>query len=66
VHDELVYECAIPAERLKPLKLKAGERFRFSVLLNDNDGGGRAGWMESTPGIGTGFNPSLFDVFELE
>jgi hypothetical protein len=61
----LVYEAAIPREHLIPLEMKPGSRFRFSVLLNDNDGGGRAGWMESTPGIGTGFNPLLFDEFKL-
>lgn len=63
--DELTYEVRIPRTLLDPLDLKPGEKFRFSVLLNDNDGGGRAGWMESTPGIGTGFNTNEFDEFEL-
>lgn len=62
---ELLYEAAIPAERLAPLEMGAGATFAFSALLNDNDGGGRAGWMESTPGIGTGFEPEQFDLFEL-
>ncbi|MCX7019230.1 MAG: endo-1,4-beta-xylanase [Candidatus Sumerlaeota bacterium] len=65
VTDELIYECAIPREMLAPMKMKPGTRFAFSVLLNDNDGGGRAGWMESTPGIGTGFEPWRYDIFEL-
>ncbi|MCX7718037.1 MAG: hypothetical protein N2111_06490 [Candidatus Sumerlaeaceae bacterium] len=62
----LTYECAIPADLLAPLRLKVGSVFGFCVLLNDNDGGGRLGWMESAPGIGTGFNPAVFPVFELQ
>ena len=62
---ELVYEAAIPVKLLAPLDMGAGATFAFSALLNDNDGGGRAGWMESTPGIGTGFAPEHFDLFEL-
>lgn len=65
VTEELIYEAAIPKELLAPLVMQSGGAFRFSVLLNDNDGGGRMGWMESTPGIGTGFNPEQFDVIEL-
>lgn len=63
--ETIIYEAAIPRELLKPLRMEPGQTFRFSVLLNDNDGGGRAGWMESTTGIGTGFDPKCFDVFEL-
>jgi hypothetical protein len=61
----LAYECAIPADLLAPLRMETGATFGFSVLLNDNDGGGRMGWMESSSGIGTGFNPAAFDLFEL-
>jgi hypothetical protein len=63
--EELVYECAIPRDLLQPAALKPGARIGFSVLLNDNDGGGRAGWMESSPAIGTGFNPERFQLMEL-
>lgn len=63
---DLVYECAIPRALLAPLRMIAGESFGFSTLLNDNDGGGRSGWMESTPGIGTGLDPAKFDIFQLQ
>lgn len=49
---------------LLPTKLPGGEslpdRFRFSFLVNDNDGGGRKGWIEWTPGIGKNKDPNAF------
>ncbi len=63
---ELIYEALIPWDRLGGGKPVPGMVVRLSVLLNDNDGGGRAGWLESTPGIGTGFDPNRFDYFELQ
>ncbi len=32
----------------------------MSLLVNDNDGKGRKGWVEWTPGIGVTKNPSQF------
>jgi len=64
--DTYIYEAAIPKRLLSPLEMKDGARFGFTLLLNDNDGGGRRGWLELTPGIGTGFNPSYFTSFTLE
>lgn len=58
--DVYIYEAAIPKTLLQPLEMKEGARFGFTILLNDNDGGGRRGWLEWTPGIGTGFAPKYF------
>ncbi len=33
---------------------------RISLLVNDNDGAGRKGWLEWTPGIGTAKDPTLY------
>jgi hypothetical protein len=33
---------------------------RLSLLINDNDGGGRKGWLEWTPGIGKGKDSSYY------
>ncbi|HEY3332213.1 MAG TPA: beta-galactosidase [Capsulimonadaceae bacterium] len=33
---------------------------RMSVLVNDNDGAGRKGWLEWTPGIGASKDPTLY------
>lgn len=32
----------------------------FSIIINDNDGSGRRGWIELSPGIGGSKNASLF------
>ena len=56
--DETLYEVIVPASLPggKPL----ADRFSFNVLVNDNDGAGRKGWVEWTPGIGRTKNPLLF------
>lgn len=63
--DVYIYEAAIPGSLLQPLEMKEGARFGFTILLNDNDGGGRRGWLEWTPGIGTGFAPKYFTTWTL-
>lgn len=63
--DRYVYEAAIPYTLLAPLRPKEGAQFGFTMLLNDNDGGGRRGWLELTPGIGTGFQPQHFLTWTL-
>jgi hypothetical protein len=55
------YELLIPADLLVSVTtLEAGTVMGFSILVNDNDGPGRAGWQELTPGIGIGKEPSRF------
>jgi hypothetical protein len=55
---QTIYEWTIPSTLPggKPLP----DRFNFTFLVNDNDGGGRKGWMEWTPGIGMEKNPTTF------
>lgn len=45
---------------LSTRNLRAG--FRFNLLLNDNDGQGRKGWLQIAPGIGEKKDPSLYPV----
>ena len=49
-----VYELKIPWSELLPpdCEIKANSKLGFSLLINDNDGSGRRGWLEMTPGIG--------------
>lgn len=54
--DELFYENYVPDPN-KP--------YRFSVLVNDNDGQGRRGWIEYCSGIGTTKNVELFGAMRL-
>ena len=37
----------------------------FSMLINDNDGAGRKGWMEYGSGIGSRKDVSLFSSLQL-
>lgn len=63
--DKYIYEAAIPKSRLPGINYQDGSCFMFSFILNDNDGGGRRGWLEWTTGIGTGFNPTYYTVWCL-
>lgn len=57
----LTYEVHVPADLLvSVLKLEPDTVLGFSFLVNDNDGAGRAGWQELTPGIGMGKQPEHF------
>ncbi len=60
-----VYESFFPKSTLEPLTFEPGEQFGLSFILNDNDGGGRAGWLEWTTGIGTGYNSKYFTTWTL-
>ena len=55
-----VYEMAIPTSLVPELSFTPGSSFGFCALVNDNDGQGRKGWVESTSGIGLGKNPDAY------
>ncbi|MFZ2654282.1 MAG: sugar-binding protein [Victivallales bacterium] len=53
------YEMAIPWKTLK-INPAEGKELGFTFLVNDNDGNGREGWIEWTPGIAVSKDPSTF------
>ena len=55
-----IYEVSIPLSVLEPLEPSSGKTIGFSILLNDDDGQGRKGWLEWTSGIGREKSPSLY------
>ncbi|MEN6345814.1 MAG: sugar-binding protein [Armatimonadia bacterium] len=57
--DGRVYTVRVPWSELG-IKPAAGLRLGFSLLANDNDGGGRRGWIEWGGGIGWTKDPSLY------
>lgn len=61
------YEARIPWNTLlKPDdQPKSGHEMAFTFLFNDNDGTGRRGWMEYTPGVGETKNTGLFSRLKL-
>jgi uncharacterized protein YjdB len=56
-HDTF-YEVRMPWKTIYSGKPETGV-LPFTMLFNDNDGAGRRGWMEWTPGIGKAKSPSL-------
>ncbi|ACZ43418.1 Carbohydrate-binding family 9 [Thermobaculum terrenum ATCC BAA-798] len=60
---DVTYELAIPLAELAPLRPAPSSRTGFTFLVNDDDGGGREGWISWTPGVGNAWNPSLFSTW---
>ena len=56
------YEAKIPWVQIYGKEINPGsyKGLYFSLLINDNDGFGRRGWLEYCPGIGDGKNAQLF------
>lgn len=54
------YEAAIPWSELVVESPTSGTILGFSILVNDNDGFGRRGWIEYMSGIGYAKDPNLF------
>ncbi|MBI5495327.1 MAG: hypothetical protein HY904_09870 [Deltaproteobacteria bacterium] len=59
------YEVCYTAAELGQPAFTAGTVFGFCAMVNDDDGAGRDQWLELTPGMGTGKQPSLFRALEL-
>ncbi|WP_293915143.1 hypothetical protein, partial [Deinococcus sp.] len=60
---ETLYDLIVPA-RL-PGGAPLGDRFLMTLLVNDNDGRGRKGWAEWTPGIGRSKDPTQYQPIEI-
>lgn len=62
------YEAAIPWSALLPAGFSAakGSDFGFSLLVNENDGAGRRGWIQYMGGIGDSKDPAAFGDLLLE
>ncbi len=56
-----VYEVAIKQSAICPtFAIRAGKECGFSLLINDNDGKGRKGWLQWSSGIGSIRDSSQF------
>lgn len=62
---QTLYEIYIAPSALPGINLSAGQRLGFSFLVNEDDGGGRIGWIEWTPGIGSKKAPAYFGEIVL-
>ncbi|MFD0714352.1 S-layer homology domain-containing protein [Paenibacillus sp. GCM10027626] len=55
-----IYGLKLPWTELAPVRPVRNEVMSFSLLVNDNDGKGRKGWLEWGSGIGNEKRPNLF------
>lgn len=62
---DMWYEVAIPLSDLPDFTDQAGTQYGFNVLVNDNNGNGRLGWIWLAPGIGNAFDPAEWPTFSL-
>jgi len=64
---QTIYELKLPWEQVVPAgyKVNPDRPLGFSMLINDNDGNGRRGWIEYASGIGAVKNTSLFTYMQL-
>lgn len=64
--DRTVYELALPWEHLGGYKPASGRVLGFGfVVMNSNDGSNAPYWLQFTPGICGGKDPSRYDSFAL-
>ncbi|MER7471373.1 sugar-binding protein [Micromonospora sp. NPDC000018] len=61
---ETTYELALPWDQIRPA-LPADGQLSVSMLVNDNDGLGREGYIEWGSGIGSAKDPALFKPVRL-
>ncbi len=61
---QTVYELALPWSELAPMKYAHNSGIHFSLLVNDNDGNGRKGWIEWASGIGVEKKPNLYRTMQ--
>jgi hypothetical protein len=59
------YELALPWSEVYPIRVAANQALSFSMLVNDNDGSGRRGYIEWGAGIGGVKDSALFRTFQL-
>ena len=62
---DTVYEIELPLRSLgiSPGELQRG--FLFNLLVNDDDGEGRKGWLQLAPGLGQARNPAGYPRFAV-
>jgi hypothetical protein len=60
---KVIYELILPFSALGITAQKFAEGVYLSMLINDDDGEGRDGWIALSPGIGNGKDPSCYPLF---
>lgn len=68
INGQLIYRCKIPWSEIfgEGVTVTENEILGFSMLLNDNDGAGRLGWVEYASGIGNAKDITLYSTMSLK
>lgn len=61
---QTVYELALPWSEIPTISRESGAGITFSLLVNDNDGSGRKGFIEWGSGIGTDKSQAKFKTLQ--
>ncbi len=61
-----LYKIRIDRDDLYPFPYLKGQPVRFSILVNNNDGEGRAGYLEWASGIGKSKEPAQYGTLTVE
>ena len=61
-----LYRLILPAAELGKKEFRAGDQLRLSLVVNDNDGAGRKGYLHWGDGIGVNKNPEEFNLIILQ
>lgn len=61
-----VYQLSLPASLFGRRSFQKGDRFYFSLLINDNDGAGRKGFLHWGDGIGVRKDPYQYNLVILQ
>jgi hypothetical protein len=64
--DRTTYEASWPLSALGLSRERLHAGILFDLLVNDDDGEGRNGWIELSPGLGYSKDPSRFPMISLE
>jgi len=63
---KIVYELTLPLAALHLTADKFAQGVYMSMLVNDDDGEGRDGWIALSSGIGSGKDPSCYPLFVVK
>ncbi len=63
--DRILYKVRLPWSELYPLTYELGKPLRFSILVNNNDGKGRDGYLEWSGGIGGAKDSTAYGVLKF-
>ena len=65
VGNTTTYEASIPWKELNATPPQPGDVSGFALLVNEDDGDGRDGWLQLYDGIGIGKDPRKFGLLQF-